>query len=52
MIWLPLSLMTCLFWSNGQQTDATVAAQAIPAIVKKPEEIKFKQASFTGRQNE
>jgi hypothetical protein len=43
-MWLPLTLMTCLCWSNAQQIERVVTA---PAVVKKPEELKFKHPIFT-----
>lgn len=47
MSWLPVTLLTCLLWSNAQQTAPAAAAQLIPALIRKPEEIKFKHPSFT-----
>ncbi len=47
VFWLTVTLMACPFRSDGQQTGQAVTAHSMPPVIKKPEEIKFKQQSFT-----
>jgi hypothetical protein len=45
--WLTVTVMTSPFLSHAQQTGRAVSAYPMPVAIKKPEEIKFKQPSFT-----
>jgi hypothetical protein len=39
--------MVCPFWPYAQQPGLAVNANPMPALIKKPEEIKFNHGSFT-----
>jgi hypothetical protein len=47
VFWPTVLLLISPFLSHAQQTNQGAAASPMPATLKKPEEIKFKQPSFT-----